>query len=630
MERYNLQKNKLNSFTVYRKKEKIIMIGINKTESSFFELGQIYSEIHDWIDSKKATEDIEGLLQEVKSEVTQLEQEMKLVESDYSFNSLYKDNKFKRAFDWGNISRWSKRYDRVDYEYSHKDLERIDLTSIMRNFSGNSLPIELAILFRKLNQLRFVWDIKEKKIAMTEWGDTLPETVTEVGIVFGNFNYTKKGCTVKATKNLLDFLFGDEDESQKGLSSTASLILKNLQKDFENVSEEVKRGVSTGNLSRLTRIVDFKLKLRGWVDSKFPQVIHIPFYLKTNFASIQKIENNLSIKFGAYNNEEVKKIQEGDKVFSDEEFINYTNLPKEKAADKEFYFMAQLIKRLTSPLIDTDKDYRSELVADVKTYLYSSLGDLKEKYLSVFLSKLYLTEILAEEDCIAITQKLLDKSQFFDLVPSGSGKINSSVGVDSGYLDNILFKSQKIRLGTFQYYTYDLLDCLKQFKDKLTFSNRVRLNLKPEKDYVRLQTFVLKNYSGINLDLMKESFDLLNQFFTENQYPVLIGEVTVDVQEFLKANSSEILYLTRVIKNFDVKRIRLVNTNSHNASEIVTGKLEDILGDVSITKVDDSINHRIQLSDFFGYSITNGFKEEFEFCRDLIEFTKTLIEIKNS
>ena len=606
------------------------MIGINKTESSFFELGQIYSEIHDWIDSKKATEDIEGLLQEVKSEVSQLEQEMKLIESDYSFNSLYKDNKFKRAFDWGNISRWSKRYDRVDYEYSHKDLERIDLTSIMRNFSGNSLPIELAILFRKLNQLRFVWDIKEKKIVMAEWGDTLPETVTEVGIVFGTFNYTEKGCTVKATKNLLDFLFGDEDESQKGLSSTASLILKNLQKDFENISEEVKRGVSTGNLSRLTRIVDFKLKLRGWVDSKFPQVIHIPFYLKTNFASIQKIENNLSIKFGSYKNEEVKKIQEGDKVFSDEEFINYTNLPKEKAADKEFYFTAQLIKRLTSPLVDTDKNYRSELVADVKTYLYSNFGDLKEKYLSVFLSKLYLTEILAEEDCIAITQKLLDRSQFFDLVPSESEKINSSVGVDSGYLDNILFKSQKIHLGSFQYYTYDLLNCLKQFKDKLTFSNRVRLNLKPEKDYIRLQTFVLKNYSGINLDLMKESFDLLNQFFTENQYPVLIGEVTVDVQEFLKANSSEILYLTRFIKNFDIKRIRLVNINSNSETENVTKKLEDILGDVSVTKVDDSINHRIQLSDFFGYSITNGFKEEFEFCRDLIEFTKTLIEIKNN
>lgn len=620
----------MNSFTVYRKKEKIIMIGINKTESSFFELGQIYSEIHDWIDSKKATEDIEGLLQEVKSEVSQLEQEMKLIESDYSFNSLYKDNKFKRAFDWGNISRWSKRYDRVDYEYSHKDLERIDLTSIMRIFSGNSLPIELAILFRKLNQLRFVWDIKEKKIVMAEWGDTLPETVTEVGIVFGTFNYTEKGCTVKATKNLLDFLFGDEDESQKGLSSTASLILKNLQKDFENISEEVKRGVSTGNLSRLTRIVDFKLKLRGWVDSKFPQVIHIPFYLKTNFASIQKIENNLSIKFGSYKNEEVKKIQEGDKVFSDEEFINYTNLPKEKAADKEFYFTAQLIKRLTSPLVDTDKNYRSELVADVKTYLYSNFGDLKEKYLSVFLSKLYLTEILAEEDCIAITQKLLDRSQFFDLVPSESEKINSSVGVDSGYLDNILFKSQKIHLGSFQYYTYDLLNCLKQFKDKLTFSNRVRLNLKPEKDYIRLQTFVLKNYSGINLDLMKESFDLLNQFFTENQYPVLIGEVTVDVQEFLKANSSEILYLTRFIKNFDIKRIRLVNINSNSETENVTKKLEDILGDVSVTKVDDSINHRIQLSDFFGYSITNGFKEEFEFCRDLIEFTKTLIEIKNN
>ena len=563
----------MNSFTVYRKKEKIIMIGINKTESSFFELGQIYSEIHDWIDSKKATEDIEGLLQEVKSEVSQLEQEMKLIESDYSFNSLYKDNKFKRAFDWGNISRWSKRYDRVDYEYSHKDLERIDLTSIMRNFSGNSLPIELAILFRKLNQLRFVWDIKEKKIVMAEWGDTLPETVTEVGIVFGTFNYTEKGCTVKATKNLLDFLFGDEDESQKGLSSTASLILKKLQKDFENISEEVKRGVSTGNLSRLTRIVDFKLKLRGWVDSKFPQVIHIPFYLKTNFASIQKIENNLSIKFGSYKNEEVKKIQEGDKVFSDEEFINYTNLPKEKAADKEFYFTAQLIKRLTSPLVDTDKNYRSELVADVKTYLYSNFGDLKEKYLSVFLSKLYLTEILAEEDCIAITQKLLDRSQFFDLVPSESEKINSSVGVDSGYLDNILFKSQKIHLGSFQYYTYDLLNCLKQFKDKLTFSNRVRLNLKPEKDYIRLQTFVLKNYSGINLDLMKESFDLLNQFFTENQYPVLIGEVTVDVQEFLKANSSEILYLTRFIKNFDIKRIRLVNINSNSETENVTKKI---------------------------------------------------------
>lgn len=266
----------------------------------------------------------------------------------------------------------------------------------------------------------------------------------------------------------------------------------------------------------------------------------------------------------------------------------------------------------------------------MKTYLYSNFGDLKEKYLSVFLSKLYLTEILAEEDCIAITQKLLDRSQFFDLVPSESEKINSSVGVDSGYLDNILFKSQKIHLGSFQYYTYDLLNCLKQFKYKLTFSNRVRLNLKPEKDYIRLQTFALKNYSGINLDLMKESFDLLNQFFTENQYPVLVGEVVVDAHEFFKANSSEILYLTRFIKNFDIKRIRLVNTNTHNTSEIVAGKLEDILGDVSITKVDDSINHRIQLSDLFGYSITNGFKEEFEFCRNLLEFTKTLIEIKNS
>lgn len=210
----------------------------------------------------------------------------------------------------------------------------------------------------------------------------------------------KKGCTVKATKNLLDFLFGDEDESQKGLSSTASLILKNLQKDFENISEEVKRGVSTGNLSRLTRIVDFKLKLRGWVDSKFPQVIHIPFYLKTNFASIQKIENNLSIKFGSYKNEEVKKIQEGDKVFSDEEFINYTNLPKEKAADKEFYFTAQLIKRLTSPLVDTDKNYRSELVADVKKFLYEEESPYKT--IQPFISQLSILDVLDEEELVSI------------------------------------------------------------------------------------------------------------------------------------------------------------------------------------------------------------------------------------
>ena len=603
---------------------------MNKTESSFFELGEIYSEIHNWIDSKQATEDIKELLQEVKNEVIQLEEEVKLVDPSYNFNSLYKNDKFKEAFEWGNISRWSKHYDRLDYKYSQKNSENIDLTTIMRNFSNKSLPIELAILFRKLNQLRFVWNLKENKIVMTEWGDILPETVTEVGIVFGVFNYTEKGCTVKTTKNLLDFLFGDEDESQKGLLSTTSVILKNLQKDFENISEEVKRGVSTGNLSRLTREVDFKVKLNRWIDSKFPQVIHIPFYLKTNFASIQKIENNLSIKLGSYKNEEAKKIQEGDKVFSDEEFINYANLPKEKAADKEFHSTVQLIKRLTSPLVDTDKDYRSELVQDVKTYLYDNLENLKDKYLSVFLSKLYLTEILEEEDCIAITQKCLNTSEFFDLVPSESGAINSSVTIHSGYCDNILFKSEKIHLGTFKYYTYDLLDCLKQFKGRLTFSNQVRLYLKPENDYLRLQIFALKNYSGINLDLMKESFDLLNQFFTENQHPVLVGEVVVDAHEFLKANNNEILYLTRVIKNFDVKRIRLVNTNSHNASEIVTGKLEDILGDVSITKVDDSINHRIQLSDFFGYSITNGFKEEFEFCRNLLEFTKTLIEIKNS
>ena len=60
---------------------------MNKTESSFFELGQIYSEIHDWIDSKQAVEDIKGLLQEIKNEVIQLEQEMKLVDPSYNFNT---------------------------------------------------------------------------------------------------------------------------------------------------------------------------------------------------------------------------------------------------------------------------------------------------------------------------------------------------------------------------------------------------------------------------------------------------------------------------------------------------------------------------------------------------------------
>ena len=94
------------------------MIGMNKTESSFFELGQIYSEINDWIDSKQATEDIKGLLQEVKNEVIQLEQEMKLVDPSYNLNTLYKNDKFKEAFGWGNINRWSKRYDRIDYEYN--------------------------------------------------------------------------------------------------------------------------------------------------------------------------------------------------------------------------------------------------------------------------------------------------------------------------------------------------------------------------------------------------------------------------------------------------------------------------------------------------------------------------------
>ena len=193
-------------------------------------MGQIYSEIHDWIDSKKATEDIEGLLQEVKSEVSQLEQEMKLIESDYSFNSLYKDNKFKRAFDWGNISRWSKRYDRVDYEYSHKDLERIDLTSIMRIFSGNSLPIELAILFRKLNQLRFVWDIKEKKIVMAEWGDTLPETVTEVYL--------------------------DKDGSHKIVLSSGKKILADQVRDF-------RKDKNNQEVSLTSKVVSRKDKFNG-------------------------------------------------------------------------------------------------------------------------------------------------------------------------------------------------------------------------------------------------------------------------------------------------------------------------------------------------------------------------------
>lgn len=82
---------------------------MNKTESSFFELGEIYSEIHNWIDSKQATEDIKELLQEVKNEVIQLEEEVKLVDPSYNFNSLYKNDKFKEAFDWGNISRWSKQ-----------------------------------------------------------------------------------------------------------------------------------------------------------------------------------------------------------------------------------------------------------------------------------------------------------------------------------------------------------------------------------------------------------------------------------------------------------------------------------------------------------------------------------------
>lgn len=459
----------MNSFTVYRKKEKIIMIGINKTESSFFELGQIYSEIHDWIDSKKATEDIEGLLQEVKSEVSQLEQEMKLIESDYSFNSLYKGNKFKRAFDWGNISRWSKRYDRVDYEYSHKDLERIDLTSIMRNFSGNSLPIELAILFRKLNQ--YIYE-DERKFELSELRSSYQKLFEE--------DFAQYYLKLIADSNLCQLTNPQFVRFFKLLHSTVTVTAENYSEIVTEVKEFLYKEDSpykmiqpfTSQLSifdifeekDLVNILSSCIKTleRGFVvtDSKNKSEFVKRINLRDVSLSFDLMNNVESDSFFIISSEEIEEIFKRFKQFNFEEnelvfYLNpfnsndYTEEIAKGNFDDElnkkgFSYLKQLQKlvqtyssekNLNQMYIDDDSDIKTVVIENVK-----------------FFRKLF-SELPVDEYLVP-NQELAEILQEFYLIPKNKIKL-----IEEDYSENrFVFRMTQFKKQELKEFVSDLLN----------------------------------------------------------------------------------------------------------------------------------------------------------------------------
>ena len=600
------------------------MIG-KKENNHQTELVEIYNQMSDWLSSPQAVTDVENILyNNFRRGLERIDEEISSLgfESDlWTIRAFYKNGRISELFTFTHFTNWLK-----DTKEDHFD-------RILEKFETTSIPIDVGIALKKLSHLQFFWNIKTSEVSVSYLGNKVAENLLEIGIVNNFFKFTEKAHKKGSAKIILDYLLLGETEK---LNQVIKKILQELEVDFKEIQESVKAGLlKNGDLSDTKRIINLRVNLDYYTKDKEYRRIIIPFKFRCNQESQGTYESQLTSKISeiSYKLENGKIDEQSAKEFIKKfahsqlvtEYLKIIQLSSETTLST----FLKLLQKGTSPEFITDGNYYSEVVTEVRKYVYQDSEDFK--HLDILLNIFDWTELFTEEDVLSLLNHFINSSvslkfSQFDIVQLRDDWFQSYVLKNNFQFLNISTIKDSL-----------ILDLLKRYSDKVTYQNETVFHLQFGTSSVLDQFLVPRYQKQVSKDIEK-FLEKSNQLFSDSQKT--FGNSIIISSSETNFNNYRIAKL--LINTFRPQKVLFVNISTtyetYEMIEMIKDKFDFEIEFKEISLNDIEEEEEVDFKNIFSFNQllkSNSCNQVGEEISDVnfskvLESINTLLEIKNS
>lgn len=590
------------------------------------ELIKIYNQVSKWLSSPQAITDVEKLLyNNFRKGLERIDEEISSLgfESDlWTIRAFYKNGRISELFTFTHFTNWLKTTEEKQFD------------EILTKFNNLKIPIEVGLTLKQISHLQFFWNIETSEISTTYLGNKVSDELLEIGVVNNLFQFTEKTHKKGMTKILLDYLFFGE---KIGLNKVIKKIIQELKVDFEEIQSAVKtRFLKSGNISDVCRFINLRANLDCYTGNKEYSPIIIPFKFKCDKVSQVTYESQLFTQFSLLNAEENNGLPKKSAKQKIKEIV-YSKLATEyleiiqkySDSDTTISTLLKILQKCTSPEFDTDENYHSEVVAEVRKFVYWDVENYK--FLNCLLEIFDFSEIFTEKDILHLLNRFINKPSFFKFLQS-----NDKLYLSEDSFESFVIKKNFKLLNLFYLTNSQIFDLLKRYSDKIIYQNKTKLHFQIGVfgEPGALNQFLVPRYQKKILKDVELFLEMGKEIFSDNQEP-FGSEIIIFSAE---PNFSNYRVAKLLLETIRPQKVIFVETDDSDLRAI---KLIDMLKknlsfDVELQttilnhKKDFDNTNAFNLNQFFQSKSSNQVGEEvsdFEFSK-VLEKMKTLLEIK--
>lgn len=522
------------------------------------ELIKIYNQVSKWLSSPQAITDVENILyNNFRKGLERIDEEISSLgfESDlWTIRAFYKNGRISELFTFTHFTNWLK-----DTKEDHFD-------RILEKFETTSIPIDVGIALKKLSHLQFFWDVETSEVSISYLGNKVSENLLEIGIVNNLFKFTEKAHKKGIAKIILDYLLLGETGK---LNQVIKRILQELEVDFKEIQESVKtRLVKNGDLFNVNRLINLRANLDYYTKDKEYRRIIIPFKFRCNQESQGTYESQLTSKIYeiSYKLEngkiDGKSPKEFIKEFAHSQLVTEYLQITQKYSETTLSTFLKLLQKGTSSEFDTDRNYYSEVVEEVKEYLYNERYS-EFKIIQPFLLFLNPTDIFEEEELKTIFVEGMANLDY--IKKSGERHYFTRLDLtEVGTPINLKFDSQTQLKGIGLYFD-KMIDIFKGIQSSMDINFVMDVSEQSLDNTLEIQTEVYRTEMSSKMSYQKRFTELMRTIFGPNTLrSVLVGE---SMLQFPTVSTYK--YYTRFLKELGVKIIHINPDNEEESQQVL-------------------------------------------------------------
>lgn len=605
-------------------------------------LAETIHQINSWLESEQATLDVKKMLTVFLTK--NIDEAKQIAQSLLSFEGTFQYKYIREELDIfnSNLNLWSRSFKK---EFSDP-AKGFSTKELILSFDKNKLPMSVAYDLRKAQRLQFFWDVETNQPVLLEREadvQNVPDGLMEIGIVSNLFTFTEKGSKKGITKTFLDYFFEGAAPTYTKMDSVSKKILKELKVDFDNIQNTLKKLIVHDKFLSGSRVVNYNTPDHKEVKTE----IIIPSSLQLDQSGIQELEgqikkdiNSIScskdLLFG-YQSSGLAFDDALERLMKESRVVTYKNFSSESVTDKDLHTFVNLLYKVASPEIVTDEVLRSEVVTEVREFVYEENNF--DKHVKVFLRYLKLHEVFKDEDALVLVQDLISSHQLFRLEPCRKSK---NWSLDFTMVKNQSIATGKIDVGDIVVRQKDIFDSIKYLSEQLDFTNHSTLYFSP-------YTYTDKRYNLLGVDevqdfycqVVKEQFSELDKIFSRDTEHSFLSEIVLDggnvsLSSFLQ-DVNHLLIFKGLVENLGVKKIFISqDVHSSSLSEIDKAKetlyqvfqndeieilTKNVNGNTGLVELDFIMNATIVDSSYSSFRFER-MKEVYKFFPDLVKRLK--------